>query len=171
MSLLAACVQPNPNEYYFAPASGGGGGGSYVPAITNFTSLIGSYGASGSYPSTPPAGVVAGQTFVAPRSGAYLCEVFGGFNIGPEAVVVGTGDLITIGIARTDTVFTISATGSLVPINMPNTGSDYGLRTSFVAQFVAGGTYSLFWYATNTSTTLNLGGASGAFGLSILPLC
>lgn len=169
MSLLAACVQPNPQEYYFAAANGSDG--DYVPAITSITSLTGQYGASGSYPTTPPAGVVAGQTFVAPRSGAYLCEVFAGFNIGPGAVVVGAGDLIVIGIARTDLVFTISATGSIVPINMPNTGADYGLRTSFVAQFVAGGTYSLFWYAVNTSTTLNLGETTGAFGLSILPLC
>ena len=169
MSILISPTLANESTPYYLTA--GDVSGDYVPAITNFTSLTGQYGAIGTYPTTPATGVVAGQTFVAPRSGAYLIEGASGFNVGPSAVVVGTGDLIVLGLARTDIVFTISGAGTIVPINMPSTGADYGIRNSFVVQLVAGGTYSLFWYVVNTSTTLNLGEATGAFGVSILPLC
>lgn len=172
MSILLSSTLANESTPYYALA-GSTISGDFIPAIpSNFTSLTAQWGASGAYPTTPAGGVVSGQTYTAPRTGAYLCEVAMGFNIGPEAVVAGTGDLVTTGIARTDTGFAISGSSTLQPINMPGTGgSDYSIRSSFPASLVAGGTYSLFWYVNNNSTTLDLGGASGACGLSILPLC
>jgi hypothetical protein len=170
MSILLSSTLANESTPYYALA--GGAGGNFIPAITNTTSLVAPWGAVGAgYPLTPASGVVVGQTYVAPRTGTYLCEVAMGFNVGPSAVVVGTGDLVVVGIARTDLGFSISGAGTLQPYNMPSTGADYSIRTSFNASFVAGGTYTLFWYVVPTSGTLNLAEANGSCGISILPLC
>ena len=197
MSLLLSSTLANPTTPYYALAGAGGGGVSALTAGSNVvltpssgvgsvqvslsnvlttssttpTTLSAPWGAVGGYPTTPASGQVVGQTFVAPRSGAYLCEVGMGFNVSPSAVVAGTGDLVTIGLNYNEPFFGIIGSGTLQPLNMPSSATDYSLKTSFIAILTGGATYKLFWYVNNTSTTLNLGEASGGGGITILPLC
>jgi len=167
--LISPTLANDATPYYLTSASISG---EFVPAITSVAPLSAVWGAVGAgYPLTAAAGQVVGQTFVAPRSGFYLVEVNMGFNVSPSAVVAGTGDLVIAGLAFNEPFFGIVGASTIQPLNMPSSGADYGLESSFVASLTAGITYTLFWYVVPTSGTLNLGEANGAVTLRVLPLC
>jgi len=141
-----------------------------VPTVSSVTYVASSWG-SAPYPSSAIAGQVAGQTYVPARSGVYLCQVNMGFNIGPSAVVAGVGDLVNVGLVTGEPFFLVLGAATLQPLNMPNTGSDYGLKSLFLVTLNAGQTYNLSWWVNNTSTTLALGETNGGPLVNFVPLC
>jgi hypothetical protein len=195
MSVLLSSTLANPTTPYYALAGAGGGGvtsivagtniavnqatgavtvsaPAVIPAVTSTTTLSAPWGAVGAgYPLTPLSGQVAGQTYVAPRTGVYLCQVNMGFNVNPSAIVSGVGDLVSTGLAFNEPFFGIIGSGTLQPLNMPSSGADYGIETSFTVNLTAGVTYTLYWFAVPTSGTLNLGEANGGVSIKIIPLC
>ena len=195
MSILISPTLANESTPYYALASAVGGGVTQVVAGSNITLspsggtgavtvtaaavpavvalpafLTGDFGVA-PYPTSPAAGQVAGQDYVAPRTGIYLLQVSATFNVNPAAVVAPAGDILNIALVTSVPSFTVTRLGSVIPASMPSSGSDYFLRTSFLASLTAGQTYSLAWYINNTSGTMDLGDSNGGVSMSLVPLC
>jgi len=194
MSILISPTLANPATPYYAIAGGAGSGVTEILAGTNIgvnqatgavtvsatglipalpsTSSVGSqWGAVGTYPTTVAGGQVAGQTYVAPRTGIYLCQVAMGFNVGPSAVVVGASDFVSVALVTGEPFFFVVGGTNIQPLNMPSSGSDYGLKSTFLVSLNAGQTYNLSWFVVNISTTLNLGETNGGPAINFVPLC
>ena len=200
MSCLAACIQPNPQGYYFSSAGAGGGGVSALTAGANVvltpptgvgsvqvslsnvlttsstapTTIAGTWGAVGSYPTTTITGIVGGAQFTPANTGTHLIEARCGFNVDPattKAVINTTGqEFITIGLINSANV--LVAAVDVFPVPMSAAGNDYALATSFVAPLVNTLSYQLTRFATSAGgASFALGADNSAVQIKIIPLC
>ena len=198
MSCLAACIQPNPQGYYFTDINASGvsaltaganvvltpptGVGSVQVSLSNVlttsttapTTIAGTWGAVGSYPTTSITGIVGGAQFTPQNTGTHLIEVRCGFNVDSattKAVINTTGEeFITIGVINATNV--LVAAVDVFPVPMSATGNDYALATSFVAPMLSTTTYQLTRFATSVGgAAFALGADNSAVQIKIIPLC
>ena len=198
MSCLAACIQPNPQGYYFTDANAAGvsaltaganvvltppsGVGSVQVSLSNVlttastapTSIVVAWGPA-PYPTTSVAGLYTGSSFTAQNTGTHLIEVRCGFNVDAattKAVVNTTGEeFITVGLVNTTSSVLVAAI-SVFPVVMSAAGNDYALTASFTAPLLAGTTYQLTRFATNAGGVgFSLGADTSAVQINIIPLC
>jgi len=145
-------------------------------AQTTTNQLIGAWG-SAPYPSTITGGLVAGQTYTAPRAGLYIVFYDYGFNVDNSLpIVAGASDLIITALVQVGTGIIPKSNCTLRPIPMNATndtppGIDYNQSGSDVYSMTAGEVVQLTRYVYNPSGTLALGAINSAVATTIIPLC
>jgi hypothetical protein len=200
MSVLLSSTLANPTTPYYALAGAGGGGVSALTAGANVvltpssgvgsvqvslsnvlttsstapTTIAGTWGAVGSYPTTSITGIVTGAEFTPQNTGTHLIEARCGFNVdsaSSKAVINTTGEeFVTIGLINSANVL-VSAI-DLFPVPMAAAGNDYALATSFVAPLVTTLSYQLTRFATSAGgASFALGADNSAVQIKIIPLC
>lgn len=200
MSILISPTLANPATPYYALAGAGGGGvtaltaganvvltpssgvGSVQVSLSNVlttsstapTTIAGTWGAVGSYPTTSITGIVTGAEFTPQNTGTHLIEARCGFNVdsaSSKAVINTTGEeFVTIGLINSANVL-VSAV-DLFPVPMSAAGNDYALATSFVAPLVTTLSYQLTRFATSAGgASFALGADNSAVQIKIIPLC
>ena len=200
MSILISPTLANLATPYYALAGAGGGGVSALTAGANVvltppsgvgsvqvslsnvlttsstapTTIAGTWGAVGSYPTTSITGIVGGAQFTPQNTGTHLIEVRCGFNVDSattKAVINTTGEeFVTIGVINAANV--LVAAVDLFPVPMSAAGNDYALATSFVAPLLSTTTYQLTRFATSAGgASFALGADNSAVQIKIIPLC
>jgi hypothetical protein len=138
---------------------------------TNITALSGNWGAP-PYPSNVSAGIVIGQTYTVPRTGMYGAFFTSGYNVGGAAqTVVGTSDFCSAALFSSEPFLVVVTAATFKPFTMPNTGSDFGVNETSLFYATAGTVLGFSRWATDISTTLNLGDTNGSASVKIIPFC
>ena len=138
---------------------------------SNIIALSANWG-SPPYPSSVLAGAVSGQLYTVPRTGMYGAFFTSGYNVGGSAqTVVGTSDFCSAALFTSDPFLIVVTAATFKPFTMPATGSDFGVNETSLFYATAGTVLQFSRWATDISTTLNLGDTNGGASVKIIPFC